>query len=111
MAEITLTGSNSDNVAGLISTNFLARVRAISYEHALNLLDGTPTAEQTAWANDVLGGEPFGLESIAMSTAVQGNPASIEDIDQATDALIRSVFDLVIARCITAWVSHNPAPI
>lgn len=108
MAQVTLSGSNSINVARVDVTNLPGRVKAICYEHALNLLDGTPAADEQTWAYDVLSGNEFGLDSIVLALAVQGNPATIDGIVGATDATIRTNFDLIIGRCIDAWVNHNP---
>ena len=117
MAQITLSGSNSKIVA-TISENegFINRVASLCYEHALNLIDaGTPTANEQKWSDAVLGGPLKGdfaadanIREISRMIAVQADTSDPNLADTATDAQIRTNFDLIITRAIDAWVVRNP---
>ena len=59
MAEVTLSASNSKNVVGIAANQgYQNRVKALIYEHALNLIDsGAASVNETASGNGS-GGAP-----------------------------------------------------
>ncbi len=113
MAQITLTQSRSKNVAGIADNDgYMNRIRALIFEHALNLQDGTPVGDDDTWSKQVLGGDESDLNGIVRSlgwaVAVQANPDSITIADTADDAGFRLHFDAVIDRHIEGWVAEHP---
>lgn len=91
MAQVTLSNSNSKVVVAIANNSgFRNRVKALVFEHALNLRDGTPSANEGA---------------ISHALIVNADPAAATLADSATDAQVRANFDAVISRCIDAWVA------
>lgn len=118
MAQITLSDSNSKIVRSIADNDgFIARVGALTLEHALNLTDTgeTPSASELKWAQAVMGGQgnvEFSTQpsfrDISRMLVVGANTNNPALADTATDAQVRTAFDAVIDRHINAWVARNP---